>query len=183
MPAPSASSFHLVLVLFGCAISVHALGMLLSWGSRACWTGSLLATATKPRSVARIYTYVVFVALWLTAVVVNPAHYLFCFTALMVLTSGSALLVGGVLEIREKGLFVDGFLISWNRIDTCSWTTYRAGPAYQWSGAVEPEEFTLSIRLSRPMFFRRALQLSVPDACVDAFARALTDHLHPASRS
>jgi hypothetical protein len=174
MPAVGpARYFYLGFAVFMAALAIYAVVAVLRWASRKWWTGSLILDASKPRSRALAILYLGCFVLWLVATALSPKDSLFSVTTAVFIVSGASVAIGGVLEIRERGIFFQNELISWNRIRSWSWEDIGGSPSVTFSGAVQPQPAMLKIELVRPLFFRRAIRIRVPAGQTNAFSKAL----------
>jgi hypothetical protein len=170
--------FYLVLMVVVCASSLYCLAGIVSWLAREGLIGRLVVDAGRPRSTGRICIWIVYALLWVAAAVIEPAHYVFSFSTVILISSGTALLLGDALEVREGGIFCHCLIISWKRVKNWCWEDVGGAKQFQWSGKFEPGAAMMRVELVRPLFFRRCVRLRVPFARVDAVERAVAARVH-----
>ena len=168
---------YVAILVFASAVTLICFAILLRWMFRERRMGGLIVNAGKPRSRVRVLVSAIYAALWLVALSTDPAHYLISFSSVFLVISCTALVITGVLEVRERGLFSDHGVVSWDRVKAWYWENPGGLPTTQWSGAVEPGPAVMKIELTRPLFFRRSVRILVPFAFVDAVSRLMDEHV------
>src|SRR4051794_22607650 len=150
----------------------------LSRVSRIWWTGRLLVDAST-RDTYRVIIFFVASLGYAILLVTDPSQRLPTFLSALLLGTGLNLLPNGsdTLEIRERGIFCDSRLISWNRIRAWYWEHPGKRTPFSWLRSGQSDTAPLKIELSkRSVFLERSVRLRIPRNRVDAFSQAMHQH-------